>query len=86
MSKRDKLIDRLLNRPSDFAYNEAKSLLEKFGYREDNRGRTSGSRVAFVNNETKHIIRFHKPHPGNLLKKYQIDQLIEDLKSQGVIQ
>lgn len=85
MSKKDKLVERLLNRPADFEYDEAKSLLEKFGYREDNRGRTSGSRMAFVNRGTKHIIRLHKPHPGNLLKKYQIEQLIEDLRSQGVI-
>ena len=77
---------QLLNKPSDFEYDEAKSLLEKFGYWEENKGRTSGSRVAFVNNETKHIIRFHKPHPGKLLKNYQIEQLIEDLRSQGVIE
>jgi hypothetical protein len=85
MSKRNKLTDRLLNRPSDFEYNEARSLLAKYGYEEDNRGRTSGSRVAFVNSRTKHIIRLHKPHPGNLLKKYQIEQLIEELRSNGVI-
>ncbi|SHI27215.1 hypothetical protein [Desulfosporosinus lacus] len=48
MSKRDKLIDRLLKRPIDFEYDEARSLLAKFGYKEENRGRTSGSRVAFV--------------------------------------
>ena len=85
MSKRDKLIRRLLNKPSDFDYNEAKTLLAQLGYREEQRGRTSGSRVAFVNHENKHIIRLHKPHPGNLLKKYQIEQLIEELRSQGVI-
>jgi len=85
MSKRDKLLDRLLNIPSDFRYDEVRSLLEKYGYREDNRGRTSGSRVAFVNSRSKHIIRLHKPHPGNLLKKYQIEQLTEDLRSKGVI-
>ena len=85
MSKRDKLIDRLLKRPSDFEYDEVRSLLAKYEYKEDNRGRTSGSRVAFVNSVTKHIIRLHKPHPGNFLKKYQIEQLIEELKSQGVI-
>lgn len=71
---------------ADFGYDEAKSLLEKFGYREDNRGRTSGSRVAFINRETKHIIRLHKPHPGNILKKYQLGQLIEELRGQGVIE
>lgn len=85
MSKRDKLIDRLLNRPIDFEYDEARRLLAKFGYKEDNRGRTSGSGVAFVHCETGHIIRLHRPHPGNILKKYQIEQLIEELKNQGVV-
>ncbi|KLU67377.1 hypothetical protein DEAC_c05890 [Desulfosporosinus acididurans] len=85
MSKRDKLIERLFNRPIDFEYDEARSLLAKFGYKEDNRGCTSGSRVAFVHWETGHIIRLHRPHPGNILKKYQIEQLIEELKSQGVV-
>ena len=85
MSKRDKLIEKLLNRPIDFEYDEARSLLAKFGYKEDNRGRTSGSRVAFVHCETGYIIRLHRPHPGNILKKYQVEQLIEELKNQGVV-
>lgn len=85
MSQRDKLIDKLLQRPSDFLYDEARTLLGRLGYREDSRGRTSGSRVAFVNSETKHILRLHKPHPGKILKQYQIDQLIEELENQGVI-
>ena len=45
----------------------------------------SHQRVAFINNETGHIIRFHKPHPENQLKYYQIEQLIEELKKQGAI-
>jgi len=85
MSKKDKLLVRLLNRPLDFKYDNLITLLAQLGYHEDNRGRTSGSRVAFVNDKTKHTIRLHKPHPGNLLKKYQIDLLIEVLRSQGVI-
>ena len=85
MSKRDKLIERLLDRPSDFTYDEAGTLLSRLGYREDNRGHTSGSRVAFVNIKTNHIIRLHKPHPTNILKMYQIDELIEILRNQGVI-
>ncbi|WP_190239536.1 type II toxin-antitoxin system HicA family toxin [Pelotomaculum schinkii] len=85
MSKRDKLLERLLEKPSDFTYVEARTLLSRFGYREDNRGRTSGSRVAFVHVQTKHVIRLHKPHSGNVLKKYQLDELTEALKTQGVI-
>lgn len=85
MSKRDKLLARLLERPSDFTYAEAKTLLGHFGYREDTRGCTSGSRVAFVHMQTKHIIRLHKPHTGNILKMCQLDELTEAVKSQGVI-
>jgi hypothetical protein len=85
MSKRDKLVKKLLTRPRDFTYYEAKTLLSQFGYKEEKRGRTSGSRVAFVHIETKHIIRLHKPHPQNYLKMYQIDELIQTLKNQGVI-
>lgn len=85
MSKRDKIIQRLLTRPADFTFDEARTLLGGLNYKEDNRGRTSGSRVAFINMDTKHIIRLHKPHPSGELKKYQIDELIETLESQGVI-
>jgi len=85
MSKRDKVMERLLTRPTNFTFEEVRNLLFGLNYKEDNRGRSSGSRVAFISMETKHIIRLHKPHPGNTLKKYQIDELIETLESQGVI-
>jgi hypothetical protein len=85
MSKHDKILKKFLTRPTDFTYDEARTLLGSLNYLEDNRGRTSGSRVAFVNEGSKHIIRLHKPHPGNTLKRYQIDELIETLERQGVI-
>ncbi|MEN6327245.1 MAG: type II toxin-antitoxin system HicA family toxin [Syntrophomonas sp.] len=85
MTKQEKLISRLLQRPADFEYDEARTLLLRLGYYEETRGRTSGSRVAFINNETKHIIRLHKPHPKNTLKRYQVEQLLEELLKQGVI-
>lgn len=85
MSKRQKLLKRLLERPSDFTYDEARVLLGRLGYTEESRGRTSGSRVAFVHSPSKHIIRLHKPHPGNTLRRYQIDALIEALRDREVI-
>lgn len=85
MSKQDKLVERLLQRPIDFTYDEARTLVSRFGYAEDNRGKTSGSRVAFIHKDTKHIIRLYKPHPGNVLKRYQIDELLEALKCQELI-
>jgi len=85
MSKDQKLIVRLLSKPKDFTYNELCRLLNSLGYEESQSGKTSGSRVAFIDKSTNHIIRFHKPHPSNELKQYQIELVIEELKSRGLI-
>lgn len=85
MSKVDKLIQRLLSRPKDFTYDELVKVLKHFGYKEVKKGKTAGSRRAFIDEATKHIIRLHKPHPQNILKMYVIDNLIEELGNQGLI-
>jgi len=85
MTKHDKLRDKLLMYSKTFTYNELKSLLAGYGYKELTVGKTSGSRVAFYNDETGHLIRLHKPHPNNELKRYQIEYLIDELKNIGVI-
>lgn len=84
MSQKEKLIKRLLNKPVDFTYDELRKLLGKLGYKESQSGKTSGSRVAFFNEKTGHIIRLHKPHPKNVLKQYQIEQLVEELTTRGL--
>ena len=86
MSKHEKLLKRFLSNPKDFTYNELKALLNGFGYSECTGGSTSGSRVAFINNKTQHIIRLHKPHPRNILKRYQIELIEEELRNIEVIQ
>ena len=77
MSKNQKLLTKLKRRPKDFTYNEIKVLLESIGCVEDVKGKTSGSRVAFIHQRTGKIFRLHKPHPGNQLKMYQIDEAIK---------
>lgn len=86
MSKAEKLLNRLLSKPTDFSYQELKRLLGGFGYEESTRGKTSGSRVAFVNEKTKHIIRLHRPHPGPNLKTYQLKLVEIALREEGHIQ
>lgn len=76
----------LLKKPNDFTYNELVTLLSGFGYSEIKTGKTSGSSVAYINEESRHIIRLHKPHPGNILKNYQIEQITEELKRIGALQ
>ena len=85
MSKEEKLLQRFNNRPKDFTYSELSRLLKSLGYIESNVGKTSGSRVAFINKDSRHIIRLHKPHPGNELKMYQVDQIREELLGRGLI-
>ena len=85
MSKLHKTIDKLLNLQQVFTFKELEYLLGKFGYVEKKTGKTSGSRKAYINKVSLHIIRIHKPHPGNELKRYVKTYLIIELKKQGLI-
>ena len=86
MSKAKKLLNRFLSKPKDFTYSELKSFLAGFGYESVSTGKTAGSRVAFMNPESKHIIKLHKPHLRPELKRYQLDYVEEALRNKGVIQ
>jgi hypothetical protein len=85
MSRIEKLINKLLSRPIDFTWDELGKLLRFYGYEEIKTGKTSGSRKAFIKDSSNHVIRLHKPHPGNILKKYQIDRIIDELKKEELL-
>ena len=84
MSKKDKLVDRLLSIPADFTWDELGRILASFGYQELKTGKTGGSRRKFVDKD-KNIITLHKPHPGKILKEYALKQVVEHLKDKGKI-
>lgn len=84
MSKKEKLIKRLKSKPKDFTFDEAETLLGYLSYECSNKGKTSGSRVSF-NSKEHGTILLHKPHPGNELKGYQVQQLIETLEQEELI-
>ena len=84
MSKKEKLIKRLLDNPKDFTFNELVTLLGYFGYMEMRSGKTGGSRVTFSDN-AKDQIRIHKPHPKNILKPYQVKNVIKDLEERDLL-
>lgn len=83
MGQIEKLIERIKKIPADLTYDEIKRLMNYLGYVESNKGKTSGSRVAFYREKDKAMIILHKPHPENIVKKYAIRQLIETLKERG---
>jgi hypothetical protein len=80
MSRKEKILKRLKSKPKDFTYEEAKTLLLQLGFEEDKKGKTSGSRVLFRNIKENISIELHKPHPSNVLKSYQINILLKNLK------
>ena len=82
MSQIEKSIMRLLSLPKDFTWEELTKLLAHFGYFEIKTGKTGGSRRKFANKQ-KNIISLHKPHPGNIVKKYALEIVIEHLKEKG---
>lgn len=86
MSKKEKLIERLLGRPKDFDFDEVVQLMGYFGYSIAPGGKTGGSRITFYNeSRNKDYIRMHKPHPRKILKEYQVQNLINDLKERDLI-
>jgi hypothetical protein len=84
LSKKEKLARRLLSRPADFTFNELTTILGYLGYSMEKAGKTSGSRVVFADGDGNYI-RLHKPHPGNILKQYQIDDIVAYLAERGLV-
>ena len=78
MNRKEKLIARFLGMPSDFHYDEVVRLLGYFDFEEVKTGKTSGSRVKFMNPEGVPIM-LHKPHLSGTMKQYQLKQIKEVL-------
>ena len=84
MSKKEKLISRLKQRPKDFTWGELLSVLRYLGYDSVKTGKTGGSRRRFVH-PTAPVISLHRPHPQNTLKCYAIDDVLRILGKEGLI-
>lgn len=84
MGRREKLIARFKGRPKDLTWEELVRVLEGLGYAEVKAGKTGGSRRRFLH-PTAPVITLHKPHPGNIVKSYVIDDLLRVLTEEGLI-
>lgn len=84
MAQIKKLIERFKSQPTpkDFTWQELTKLLNYFGYSELKKGKTGGSRRRFADND-KNIITLHKPHPLEILKQYQIKEVLQHLQEKG---
>ena len=84
MSKDTKIINRFLSHPKNFTFDELKKFLSIYGYRLDNKGRTSGSKVVFISDKYNPI-PLHKPHKRNYLHHYQLKDVERVLKNGGLL-
>lgn len=83
MSQLEKMRARLMNKPKDYTYSEARSFLVKIGFAEYTKGKTSGSRIKFFRASDQCIILLHKPHPGDVMSPGAVNDLVEHLKEVG---
>ncbi len=85
MGTKEKLIERFNRQPKDFTINELIRLFQVLGFEISQKGKTSGSRVEFVNSEKELSYGAHKPHPDSAIKSYVMKQVLEFLTSNKLI-
>ena len=73
MSSKDKLVERFKKQPKDFTWEELVRLFGIFGFTVHNKGKTSGSRMIFENENDQFLA--HKPHPDSIIKESTIKEV-----------
>lgn len=75
MTKREKLLAKLRRKPAprDFTWDELVTVMAHHGFELKQTG--GGSHCHFINAELV-VLNIAKPHPSNMLKKYQITEAL----------
>jgi predicted RNA binding protein YcfA (HicA-like mRNA interferase family) len=76
MSKQEKLLRRLAEKPGDFRWHDLANLMTALGYSVE---KGSGSRRKFKHRVSGARFNMHEPHPSGILKEYQVRAIIEFL-------
>ncbi len=74
--------DKLKNCNKNISFQEIITLLEHYGFEQNNQGKTSGSRVRFTHKNHSDIL-LHRPHPSKELKEYVIKDLHNYFEQEG---
>lgn len=82
MSREEKLIEKL--KAYKITPRECYALLKILGYKENNKGKTSGSRIAYTHDNSKTII-LHKAHGRDLMYRKECENIIKILEDGGLI-
>ena len=82
MTKKQKLIQKILTANASITWNELSALLVQLGYQQIE---GEGSRVKFDNGNPDDLVLLHKPHPQKEVKKYALKQVISFLKQKNML-
>lgn len=83
MTKIQKAKERLKSVPRDYTFSEARQLLTHLGFKEYQKGKTSGSRLLFYRASDGVKILLHKPHPGDKMSIANTEYFYEELNELG---
>jgi hypothetical protein len=75
-----------MSMPKDFTFDEMIRLFAAFGFEPDNKGGTSGSRLALINARRGLSYNMHRPHPDNAIKMYVMRQVMEFMVENELIE
>jgi hypothetical protein len=79
LGTKELLVERFKRQPKDFTFQELTHLFQILGFEVSQKGKTSGTRIEFVNSEKELSYGAHKPHPDNAIKSYAMKQVLEFL-------
>ena len=85
MTKKEKLIERMLRFPKDFTFAELETVFIQLGFEKDDKGKTSGSRIRFYNKDKQMQYLAHKPHPSSIVKEKALKDIVNFLTSNKLI-
>jgi hypothetical protein len=81
MTRDAKLRARVKSRPSDLKWDELARFLRSLGYEE---AQGAGSRRKF-RGEGLPAINLHRPHPGNIVKQWAVNAVVEMLERENLL-
>lgn len=86
MPKKENLLEKISRKPypKNFTTRELDQLMKKCNCEKFSGGRGSG--IGYVHLQTKRILQFDQPHPGNELYKYQVEKVVKFLLDIGELE
>ena len=84
MGRAEKALERLLSVPTprDYTWDELVAVMGRLNYELKS---TGGSARKFIHRATRATLMLHEPHPGSILKVYQVRDVIRFLRQEGAL-